>query len=274
MRLSGKTAVITGAARGLGRACALRFAEEGADLVLMDIAADVPAVPYPLGSAGQLAATARQCRERGAAVVTAPADVRDQAAVDAAVTAGLDRFGRLDVLVNNAGIAAPSGKASHDITEEEWSVMIDIDLSGSWRMIKAVAPAMARQRGGSIVNVSSTAGLVGYRHFAGYVAAKHGLVGLTKAAALDYAARQVRVNVVCPGQVREEPTLEGRMLSEVARSLGVAAEDQMPEFLASQPMNALVGPEDVASAVLWLASDEAAQVTGSTVTVDGGFTTR
>ncbi len=152
--------------------------------------------------------------------------------------------------------------------------MLDVDLSGAWRMIKAVAPSMARQRSGSIVNISSTAGLVGYRYFAGYVAAKHGLIGLTKAAALDYAALQIRVNALCPGQVREEPALEGRMLSEVARSLGVAPEDQETAFLESQPMNALVNPEDVSSAALWLASDDARQVTGSVVTVDGGFSTR
>ncbi|WP_327303721.1 mycofactocin-coupled SDR family oxidoreductase [Streptomyces sp. NBC_01298] len=274
MRLSQKTVLITGAARGLGRACALRFAEEGADLALLDVAADIADVPYPLGTADQLEATARLCRERGASVLTARADVRQQKEIDAAVADALDRFGRIDVLVNNAGIASPSGKASHEITEDEWRVMLDVDLSGAWRMIKAVAPSMAKQRSGSIVNVSSTAGLVGYRYFAGYVAAKHGLIGLTKAAALDYAALQIRVNALCPGQVREEPALEGRMLSEVARSLGVAPEDQEAAFLESQPMNALVNPEDVSSAALWLASDDARQVTGSVVTVDGGFSTR
>lgn len=274
MRLSQKTVLITGAARGLGRACALRFAEEGADLALLDVAADIADVPYPLGTADQLEATARLCRERGASVLTARADVRQQKEIDAAVADTLDRFGRIDVLVNNAGIAAPSGKASHEISEDEWRVMLDVDLSGAWRMIKAVAPSMAKQRSGSIVNISSTAGLVGYRYFAGYVAAKHGLIGLTKAAALDYAALQIRVNALCPGQVREEPALEGRMLSEVARSLGVAPEDQETAFLESQPMNALVNPEDVSSAALWLASDDARQVTGSVVTVDGGFSTR
>ena len=274
MRMSDKTVLVTGAARGLGRASALRLAEEGADLVLLDVAEDLPQVPYHLGTADQLEVTAEQCRAHGAAVLTATADVRRQDEVDAAVAAGLARFGRIDVLVNNAGIAAPSGKAAHEITEDEWQVMLDVDLSGAWRMIRAVVPAMARHRSGSIINIASTAGLVGYRYFAGYVAAKHGLIGLTKAAALDYAALRVRVNALCPGQVREEPTLEGRMLSEVARSLGVAPEDQEAEFLASQPMNALVDPEDVSAAVLYLASDESRQVTGSAITVDGGFSTR
>jgi NAD(P)-dependent dehydrogenase (short-subunit alcohol dehydrogenase family) len=274
MRLAGKTVLVTGAARGLGRACATRFAQEGADLVLLDIAADLAGVPYPLGTPDNLTMTAKICRAAGASVLTAEADVRDGAAVGAAVASALARFGRIDVLLNNAGIAAPSGKAIHEITEDEWRVMIDVDLTGAWQMIKAVAPVMSRQRAGSIINVASTAGVVGYRYFAGYVAAKHGLVGLTKAAALDYAALQIRVNALCPGQVREDPVLEGRMLSEVARSLGVAPEDQQAAFLESQPMNALVDPEDVVAAALWLAGDESRQVTGTTLTVDGGFSAR
>jgi NAD(P)-dependent dehydrogenase (short-subunit alcohol dehydrogenase family) len=137
----------------------------------------------------------------------------------------LHRFGSVQVLVNGAGIAAPSGKAVHEITEDEWHLMIDIDLSGAWRMIRALAPSMLEARDGSIVNIASTAGQVGYRHFAGYVAAKHGLVGLTKAAALDYAPYQVRVNALCPGSVRDDPIVEGRMLAEIARSLNVVVDE-------------------------------------------------
>jgi NAD(P)-dependent dehydrogenase (short-subunit alcohol dehydrogenase family) len=116
--------------------------------------------------------------------------------------------------------------------------------------------------------------MVGYRHFAGYVAAKHGLIGLTRAAALDYAPYKVRVNAVCPGSVRDDPRVEGRMLAEIARSLDVPVAEHETTFVRDQPMNALVEPHDVAGAALWLASDESAQVTGSVVTVDGGFTTR
>ncbi|CAL9648874.1 SDR family oxidoreductase [Streptomyces sp. enrichment culture] len=275
--LAGKAAVITGAARGIGRACALAYARAGADLMLTDIARDLPGVPYPLGTAGQLAHTAQLCREAGAdtaVVTTAEADVRDLDAVHAVVAAALDRFGRIDVVINNAGIAAPSGKTVHDITPDEWELMLDVDVSGAWRMIRAVGPALTRQRDGSVINVSSTAGLVGYRHFAGYVTAKHALVGLTKSAALDLAPFGVRVNALCPGSVRDDEAAEGVMLSEIARSLDVPVAEHEETFVAAQPMNRLIEPEDVAGAAVWLGSDASRQVTGSTVTVDGGFTSR
>ncbi|GAA1970838.1 SDR family oxidoreductase [Kitasatospora viridis] len=274
MRLTGKTVIVTGAARGLGRACALRFAEEGADLLLLDITQDLADVPYPLGSSSQLEHTAALCRRAGAAAVTAAVDVRDSEQCALAVDQALDRFGTVDVLVNNAGIASPSGKVTHDITEREWSLMLDVDLSGAWRMMKAVAPVMVQRRSGSIINVSSTAGTVGYRHFASYVAAKHGLIGLTKAAALDYAPMRVRVNALCPGSVRDEPVMEGRMLAEIARSLDVPVAEHEQIFVRDQPMNALIEPSDIANAALWLAADESRQVTGSVLTVDGGFTSR
>ncbi|MFE7296894.1 MULTISPECIES: SDR family oxidoreductase [unclassified Streptomyces] len=274
MRLHGKSVLVTGAARGLGRATALACAAEGADLTLLDICADLPGVPYPLGTPGQLEHTAALCREAGAAVLTTVADIRDIRAVREAVARAEDRFGRIDVAVNNAGIAAPSGKSVHEIDEDEWSLMIDVDLSGAWRVIREVGKAMSARRGGSIVNVASTAGLVGYRHFAGYVAAKHAVVGLTKAAALDYAPTKVRVNAVCPGSVRDDAQAEGRMLAEIARALDVPVHEHERTFVEAQPMNALIEPEDVAAAVVFLASDESRQITGSVLTVDGGFSVR
>ncbi|HLJ27403.1 MAG TPA: SDR family oxidoreductase [Candidatus Angelobacter sp.] len=274
MRLAGKVALVTGAARGLGRACAVTFARHGADVFLLDIAHNLPGVPYLLGSESQLNYTAQLCREEGVAVLAMPVDVRDLAAVDHAVQSALERFGRIDILVNSAGIAAPSGKITHEITENEWQLMLDVDLTGAWKMIRTVGPSMIARRAGSIINISSTAGTVGYRNFAGYVAAKHGIVGLTRAAALDYAPLKVRVNALCPGSVRDDAEVEGRMLSEIARSLDVPVAEYEEVFIQSQPMNALVEPDDVASAAVWLASDESCQVTGSVLTVDGGFTAR
>lgn len=274
MRLRDKTVVITGAARGIGRACAVRAAAEGADLVLLDIAGDVPEIPYPLGSADQLAHTAELCRENGAAVLVAEADVRSLPAVEPVIAAAVDRFGRLDALINNAGVGAPSGKAAHDFTEEEWRVVLDVNLSGPWRLTKAVAPVMVAQRAGSIVNVSSTAGLVGYRHFAGYVASKHGVVGLTKAAALDYAPLNIRVNALCPGPVRDDPAVDGQMTAVVADALGISYEEQEAVYLESVATDALVDPADVASAAIWLAGDDSRNVTGTVLTVDAGFSAR
>jgi NAD(P)-dependent dehydrogenase (short-subunit alcohol dehydrogenase family) len=274
MRLKNKTAVVTGAARGIGRECAVRFAEEGADLVLLDVAADIDGVGYPMGGRDQLDHTAELCRALGSAVLAAAVDVRDLAEVEAAVRAAVDRFHSIDVLVNNAGIAAPSGVDLHEITEPDWALMVDIDLTGAWRMIKTVAPLMVRRRTGSIINISSTAGLVGYRRFGAYVAAKHGLIGLTRAAALDYAPFKVRANALCPGSVRDDPLVEGRMLAEIARSLDVPVAEHERVFVRDQPMNALMEPADVADAALWLAGDGSRQVTGSVVAVDGGFSTR
>ncbi|MDY4298102.1 MULTISPECIES: SDR family oxidoreductase [unclassified Xanthomonas] len=274
MRLAGKVAVVTGAARGLGRECARAFAREGADLVLMDIDTHIDGVPYPLGNADQLHTTAALCRRDGAAVLVVNADVRDMAALHQATGMALERFGRIDILLNNAGIAAPSGKIVHDIEEEEWNLMIDIDLSGAWRMTKAVGQFMTSQRTGSIINIASTAGSVGYRNFSAYVAAKHGIVGLTRAAALDYGPLKVRVNAICPGSVRDSGHVEGRMLSEIARSLDVDVAGHEQVFTQAQPMNELIEPADVAEAAVWLASDAARRVTGSIVTVDGGFTAR
>jgi NAD(P)-dependent dehydrogenase (short-subunit alcohol dehydrogenase family) len=252
----------------------VRFAREGADLALLDCGEDLAGVPYPLAGREQVAYTAEVCRQAGASVLALSADVRDGDAVTGAVATVLRRFGRIDVLVNNAGIAGPSGRSVQDVTEDEWRLMLDVNLSGAWRMIRAVAPGMVHHRQGSIVNIASTAGLVGYRHFAGYVAAKHGLVGLTKAVALDLAPMRVRANAVCPGSVRDAPHVEGRMLAEIARSLDVPDDEYEQTFVTAQPTNRLVEPEDVADAALWLASDGSQQVTGTTVTVDGGFTAR
>ncbi len=274
MRLEGKTVLLTGAARGVGRACATRFAAEGANLVLLDICRDIPDCPYGLGNASQLAATASLCREAGASVQALHADIRREEDVAAAVRSAMARYGAIDVLVNNAGIAAPSGKPLHDIAEREWSVMIDTDLTGAWRLMRAVLPIMQERRAGSVVNVASTAGMVGYRYFAAYVAAKHGLVGLSKAAALDYAPHGVRVNALCPGSIRDDAAMEGRMLSEIAKCLEVPVEEHERAFTESQPMNRLIDAVDVANAALWLASDESRQVTGAVIAVDGGYTVR
>ncbi|MFI9388699.1 SDR family oxidoreductase [Kutzneria sp. NPDC052558] len=273
-RLGGKLAVITGAARGIGRATATEFAAEGADLVLLDVAGDIDGVPYPLGTRSQLDTTARLCGKFGGSVTAVSLDIRDSARVKEVLAESLDQHGRIDVLVNNAGLVSPSGKPVHEIDDDEWQVMLDVDLTGQFRMMRAVLPSMLRRGAGSVVNIASTAGLVGYRHFAGYVSAKHGLIGLTRAASLDYAPKGIRINAVCPGSVYDDPDLEGVMMAEIARCLDLPVGDSERAFVAGQPTNRLVRAHDVARAVLWLASDESRDVTGSVVAVDGGFTVR
>ncbi|MEU3622987.1 SDR family oxidoreductase [Amycolatopsis coloradensis] len=272
--MDNKLVLITGAARGIGRACATEFAAEGADLVLLDIAADIDGCPYPMGTWSQLRHTAELCRGYGVHVTADRLDVRDSAAGSRIVERVLDEHGRIDALINNAGLAAPSGKPLHEVTDEEWQLMLDVDLTGAFRMLRSAVPGMIRHGAGSVVNIASTAGMVGYRHFAGYVAAKHGLVGLTKAAALDYAPLGVRVNALCPGSVRDDPELEGRMLGEIARSLDLPVAEHEHTFIAAQPTNRFVAARDVAKAALWLASDESRDVTGAVIAVDGGFSVR
>lgn len=274
MRLADKLVLITGAARGIGRACALRAAEEGADLALLDDPGVLPGVPYRLGTAEQLERTAELARKHGVSVLTASVDVRSAARVDAAVAEVADRFGRIDVLVNNAGIGSPSGREAHAVTEEEWQVMLEVNLSGVWRVMRAVVPVMLAQGSGSIINVASTAGLTGYRYFAGYVAAKHGVIGLTKAAALDYAPFGVRVNALCPGPVRDDPEMDGQMTQVVADALGISLDEQEAVDRESVAMNEVVDPLEVADAMLWLAGDGSRKVTGTTVVVDAGFSAR
>lgn len=268
------TVFITGAARGVGRATALAFAGQGADLLLTDLCADIDAVPYPLGTRDQLEETARRCRAVGARTVVAEVDVREQASIDAAVAAARAEVGEIEVLVNNAGLVGPAGMPAHELEEIDWTTVIDVDLNGPWRCARAVLPGMMRRRAGVIVNVVSTAGLVAFPFFANYVAAKHGLIGLTRALALDYAPQGIRVNGVCPTSIRDEPELDSAMLGGVAEMLGVEREDYETLSLPHHPQGTLITAADVAAAITWLASPGAARVTGAIVPVDAGFTAR
>ncbi|MBE6047947.1 MAG: SDR family oxidoreductase, partial [Clostridium sp.] len=265
---------ITGAGRGIGRACAIRAAEEGADLILTDIGQDIKTVPYHLSSTKQLQHTVEVCREKGANVFAKTADICDFNQITTLVDEGIARFGRIDVLVNNAGIGAPAGKLTHQYTCEEWDIYMNINLTGTWRLIKAVVPYMVEANCGSIINIASTAGLLGYKYFVGYVASKHGVVGLTKSAALDYAENNIRVNAICPGPVFDDEDLDGNMTTAVADSLGLEIGDQEDVDLESVAMSSVVSPIDVANTMIWLASDESKKVTGARITVDAGYSVK
>jgi NAD(P)-dependent dehydrogenase (short-subunit alcohol dehydrogenase family) len=273
-RLTGRVAIVTGAARGVGRAIAVAMAREGADLLVTDLCRDLDRCPYPMGTAEQLEETARRCRALGARVVTTAADVRDPADPVATVRAALDQLGKVDVLVNNAGVVAPGGRLAHEFSEQDWQLVTDVNLNGPWRFAKAVLPHMVRRRSGGIVNVASTGGLVGFPAFAPYVASKHGLIGLTRALAADYGTHGIRVNAVCPTSVRDDPALDSAMLAAVAATLDTSLEVYEQVSLPYHPLGSLVDAEDVAAACVWLACDESRRVTGAAVPVDSGFTVK
>lgn len=268
------TVFITGAARGIGRATATAFAREGASLLVSDICEPIPECPYPLATRDQLEATATKCRELGAQVVSKVVDVRKSEEISAAVAEAVQSLPPIDVLVNNAGIVGPGGVPAHELSDADWDVVVDVDLNGVWKCARAVVPGMINRKSGSIINISSTGGLVAFPHFANYVAAKHGVIGLTRALALDYAPYGIRVNAVCPTSVRDEADLDSEMLAGVAEMVGVGAEDYEMLTLPHHPLGTLVDAADVAAAVLWLASPATTRITGAVIPVDAGFTAR
>ena len=271
-RVEGKVAFITGAARGQGRAHAVRLAQEGADIIAVDICKQVDSVQIPLSTPEDLAETADLVKGLNRRIFTAEVDVRDFDALKAAVDTGVEQLGRLDIIVANAGIG--NGGATLDKTSEvDWTDMIDINLGGVWKTVKAGVPhILAGGRGGSIILTSSVGGLKAYPHTGHYVAAKHGVVGLMRTFAVELGAQNIRVNSVHPTNVNTPLFMnEGTM-----KLFRPDLENPGPEDMkvVGQMMHTLpigwVEPEDIANAVLFLASDEARFVTGVTLPVDGG----
>ncbi|ORV50838.1 3-ketoacyl-ACP reductase [Mycolicibacter engbaekii] len=262
----GKVALITGAARGQGRAHALRLAADGADIIAVDLCDQIDSVPYPLAVAEDLATTAELVERTGARIVARQADVRDQTALGAAVQAGLDELGRVDIVVANAGIAPMAAS-------DGWRDVIDVNLTGAYHTIEAALPAMIAQgEGGSIVLISSVAGLAGIgSHDAGaigYAAAKHGLVGLMRVYANLLAPHSIRVNSVHPAGV-DTPMINNDYVRGWLAEL-TAATGSPPDMGNALPV-AVLQPEDIANAVAWLVSDAARYVTGIAMPVDAGF---
>jgi SDR family mycofactocin-dependent oxidoreductase len=270
-RVEGKVAFITGAARGQGRSHAVRLAEEGADIIAVDLCQDVPSVPYPGAGEDDLAETVKQVEALDRRIVARRADVRDLGALRDAVDAGLSEFGHIDVICANAGILSLGGVLELD--EDVWQDVLDVNLTGVWKTVRAAAPSMVeRGQGGSIILTSSVAGLVAYLGFAHYVSAKHGVTGLMRAMAMELAPHRIRVNSVHPTTV-DTPMVQNPALYEVFGVPGASRDEAAQAFRA---VNALPVPwveaVDVSNAVLYLASDESRYVTGLTMTVDAGAT--
>jgi (+)-trans-carveol dehydrogenase len=270
-RVAGLVAVVTGAARGQGRSHAVRLAEEGADVILVDVCADLPEVPYPLGTKAELEETAEAVEAAGGRAVVRVADVRDGAALRSAVDEGVRLLGRLDVVCANAGVNAPG--PTHELSEETWRCVIDVDLSGTWRTVAAAIPHLrAGGRGGSVIITSSAAGLKGYANIAHYTAAKHGVNGLMKTLAQELAPDRIRVNSVNPTQVDTPMIMNGPMYALFCPDVDDPGRDDFAPV--SQAMNALPVPwveaRDVSDAVLFLASPESRYITGVALPVDAG----
>lgn len=244
--LNEKVVIVTGASSGIGRAAALRFAQAGAMVVAVD--RDATRGPEVVAEIETIGGRAR----------FVAADVSD----DEQVATAVSTFGGVDVAFNNAGIeGAPT--PAHEVERAAWDQMLAVNLTGVWLCMRHEIPEMLRRGGGSIINCASVAGLVGFGGIAPYVAAKHGVVGLSKAAALDYAAQGIRVNAVCPGVI--DTDMVQRFVAE--------SPEAESALVAGEPVGRMGRPEEVADAVLWLASERSSFVTGQAIAVDGGYTT-
>ena len=247
-QLDGKVALITGAGSGIGRASALAFAREGAKVAVADIVVE----------GGE--ETVRMVKEAGGEAFFIRVDVSNAADVEAMVNTVVDTYGRIDCAYNNAGIEGRLA-STDEYPEDVFDKVIDINLTGVWLCMKYELPHMLKQGGGAIVNTASGAGLIGVSGMSAYVASKHGVVGLTKTAALEYAKSGIRVNAVCPGLI-QTPMVE-RITAEQPQ-LGEA-------LVAAEPVGRTGKPEEIAESVVWLSSDAASFVTGHAMSVDGGY---
>ncbi|AHH20052.1 (-)-trans-carveol dehydrogenase [Nocardia nova SH22a] len=272
-RVEGKVAFITGAARGQGRSHAIRLAEEGADVIVIDSCAKFPGMLYDGPSEAELAETVKLVEGLGRRAVSAVVDVRDFDALKNVLDGGVAQLGRLDIVSANAGIGGAQLQA-HLIAEDDWREMIDINLSGVWHSVKAAAPHLiSGGDGGSVIMTSSAAGLKGFLNSAHYVAAKHGVVGLMRTMALELAPHRIRVNSIHPGGVDTDMIQHEAMYRIFRPELENPTRQDFADTY--RDLNVLpvpwVDPVDISNAVLFLASDEARYITGITLPVDAGY---
>ena len=270
-RFEGKVVFITGAARGQGREHAVRFAAEGAKVIGVDICADLPECYYPLATEADLAETVKQVEAAGGAMHAEVADVRELPRLREVVKAGVVKYGRLDVIVANAGLYSPN--PTQFLTSEQWDETIGVNLTGVFNTVRAAMKIIISQNeGGAIVITSSTAGLKGFYGSPAYNASKHGVVGFMRSLALELAPNQIRVNTIHPTSVATPMIINEAFPKLVRFDVADPGVDDAAEFLREQqPMGIpWLQAGDVSDALLWLCSDEARYVTGVTLPVDAG----
>jgi len=266
-RVEGKVAFVTGAARGQGRSHAIRLAEEGADIIAVDVPGDYGTVGYAMGTEQELAETVKAVEALDRRIVATKADVRDLAALRSAVDGGVAQLGRLDVVCANAGICTV--QTWDEVTPQVWQDTLDTNLTGVWNTFVVSVPHLIAAGGGSIIATSSTAGIKGLPFLAPYVAAKHGVVGISRTMANELAKHRIRVNTVHPTGV-DTPMVAGLGGLD---SIITKEPELGPIFMNTYPIE-MVDARDISNAVLWLASDESRYVTGLELTVDAGNTIR
>jgi SDR family mycofactocin-dependent oxidoreductase len=272
-RVDGKVAFVTGAARGQGRSHAVRLAQEGADIIAVDVCRDFEAVPFAGSTSEDLQETVRLVKAEGARVVAREADIRDLDALGTVVAEGIEELGALDIVVANAAIGG-GGMPAVDIDPADWKLMLDVTLTGTWNTTKVTVPRLqAAGRGGSVILTSSSAGLQALPGVAHYTAAKHGVIGLARTLANELAPDMIRVNCICPGFVGTPMMLNDFAFKMFRPDLESPTEaDAIEGFKAMQLMPIpYLEPVDISNAVLFLASDEARYITGVALPVDGGF---
>jgi len=267
---AGSTAIVTGAARGQGRAMALALAGAGADVAICDVGQPTLAtVDYALATTADLDRVAKEIRALGVRVVARTCDIRDRAQIDAFVDATVSELGPIKILVNNAGILS-GNRPVHEMSDEQFVTMIDVNLVGLWRVTRAVVPYLIAAGGGRIINIASAAGLVGAPGFGHYCAAKHGVVGLTKTMAAELAPHKITVNAICPGLV--DTPMVTHSAAQLASQLGITQDEAYDAFLTVHHIKERITPEQSAAAVLYFASEAARVVTGACLAVDAGWT--
>jgi SDR family mycofactocin-dependent oxidoreductase len=268
-RFEGRTAFITGAGRGQGRAHALGFGREGAKLAVLDIGREVDDVAVPVGTAEDLEETVRLCEAEGAEVISGFVDVRDLDALTTFTEDVQDALGKIDIVCANAGVLG-FGRLI-DLTEDQWQTTIDINLTGVWKTIKAVVPGMAERKYGRVIITGSGGSFTGYPNLGHYVAAKHGVLGLTRVLALEHAGDGITVNCVCPGAV-QTPLVDNAMTFGMHNPGDPTFEGAKESMTA---MNAMpvpwLRPDEITSGVLFLADEANGHITGIDLKIDAGF---